>query len=138
MSRIIMDAGPLVAWLCPGDEHHLWALETLAPMPAGGLVCEAVLAEACHLVARDGVEPGRVLEFVERGGLVLTPLAGQVENLKSLMSQYRDLRMDFGDACVVRLAELHGDAVVCTTDTDFKVYRRHGKEAIPLIAPFNR
>jgi 3-hydroxyisobutyrate dehydrogenase-like beta-hydroxyacid dehydrogenase len=40
-------------------------------LPARGLVCEAVLAEACHLVARDGVEPGRVLEFVERGSLVV-------------------------------------------------------------------
>jgi len=66
-----MDAGPLVAWLCPRDEHRDWAVSALTPMPAGVLVCEAVLADACHLAARDGIEPGRVLEVVERGGLVL-------------------------------------------------------------------
>lgn len=71
MSRVLMDAGPLVAWLCPRDGHHAWALSMLPILPARGLVCEAVLAEACHLVARDGVEPGRVLEFVERGSLVV-------------------------------------------------------------------
>lgn len=131
-----MDAGPLVAWLCPRDEHHAWAVNTLAPLPAGGLVCEAVLAEACHLVARDGVEPDRVLEFVERGALALAPLVGEIPSLRQLMSRYRDVGMDFGDACVVRLAELHPDGQVCTTDTDFRVYRRLGKEVIPLLAPF--
>jgi hypothetical protein len=42
--------------------------------------------------------------------------------------------MDFADACVVRLSELHTGSRVCTTDTDFKVYRRHGRQVIPLLA----
>lgn len=138
MTRIIMDAGPLVAWLCPGDAHHAWALKTFRSLPAHGLVCEAVLAEACHLVARDGVAPERVLEFVERGSLVLTPLVGEIRVIGKLMKQYRDMGMDFADACVVRLAELNEELTVCTTDTDFKVYRMHGRQAIPLVAPFDQ
>jgi len=136
MSRMVMDTGPLVAWLCPRDRHHAWAVETFQQLPAGCLVCEAVLAEACHLVRKDGVDPGRVLEFVERGGLVVVPLGGQVATLRQLMARYRSVGMDFGDACVVRLTELHPDIQVCTTDSDFRVYRRHGRQIIPLLAPF--
>jgi hypothetical protein len=44
--------------------------------------------------------------------------------------------MQFADACLVRLAELHPAASVLTTDTrDFSIYRRNGKERLQLIAP---
>ena len=136
MSRVIMDAGPLVAWLCPKDTHHRWALATLRPLPADIVTCEAVLAEACHMVAKDGVDPARVLEIVERGAVALAPLGGEIQAIRVLMAQYRDQRMDFADACVVRLAELHPDSRTCTTDSDFKVYRHHGRQVIPLLAPW--
>jgi predicted nucleic acid-binding protein len=41
----------------------------------------------------------------------------------------------FADACLVRLAELHDGASVLTIDQDFAAYRKHGRRAIPLIAP---
>ncbi len=135
-ARFILDTGPLVAWLCPGDEHHGWARAAFAQLPAGGAVCEAVLAEACHLAAKDGIAPSRVIEFVERGRLTLVPLAGELSLVRALLDQYADAPMDFADACVVRLAELHPDATVCTTDRDFQFYRRNGREPIPLLAPF--
>ena len=45
-------------------------------------------------------------------------------------------RMDLADACLVRMSELFEDCRVLTVDTDFKVYRRHGRQVIPLLAPF--
>ena len=68
--------------------------------------------------------------------LVLIPLAGEIADIRALLDRYADVRMDLGDACVVRLAELHPDATVCTTDGDFRFYRQHGQEIIPLLAPF--
>jgi uncharacterized protein len=43
--------------------------------------------------------------------------------------------MSLADACLVRMAELHGDHSVCTLDADFLVYRKHGREPISLIMP---
>jgi hypothetical protein len=37
---------------------------------------------------------------------------------------------------VVRLAEVNPEGVVCTTDTDFRIYRKNGREPIPLLAAF--
>jgi predicted nucleic acid-binding protein len=53
MSQAIMDSGPLVAWFSIRDSHHEWATRIFENLPAGALVCEAVLAEGCHLVAKD-------------------------------------------------------------------------------------
>ncbi len=69
-AQFILDTGPLVAWLCPRDQHHAWEDRAFAQLPAGGMVCEAVLAEACHLAAQDGIPGSKVIEFVERGHIM--------------------------------------------------------------------
>jgi uncharacterized protein len=136
VKRVILDTGPLVAWFCPRDEHHVWASQAFAQIKPGAFVCEAVLAEVCHLVAKEGVRPGKVLEFVASGGLVMLPLGGELGALRMLLDHYADAPMDFADACVVRLAELNLDATVCTTDGHFRFFRRKGSQNIPLLAPF--
>jgi uncharacterized protein len=136
MRQVIMDAGPLVAWFCTRDAHHDWAVEVFDGLRSGALVCEAVLAEACHLAAKDGVPPSAVLGLVEKNDLRLIPLAAEIASVRALLERYADVGMDLGDACVVRLAELYPAAAVCTTDGDFKFYRKNERETIPLLAPF--
>jgi hypothetical protein len=44
--------------------------------------------------------------------------------------------MDLADACIVRMTELMRDCRVVTLDRlDFAVYRRNGRDLIPVIAP---
>jgi predicted nucleic acid-binding protein len=52
-----------------------------------------------------------------------------------LLRKYADRPMSLADACLVRLAELNDSASVFTVDGDFFVYSKHGRRAIPLIAP---
>jgi hypothetical protein len=63
------------------------------------------------------VPAAAVLRLVEQNDLELVSLAGQISNVRALMDRYADTPMDFADACVVRLVEIHPDATVCTTDT---------------------
>jgi predicted nucleic acid-binding protein len=39
------------------------------------------------------------------------------------------------DACVVRMAEIHGRHAILTLDSDFSVYRKHGRVPLTLIKP---
>jgi predicted nucleic acid-binding protein len=55
-----------------------------------------------------------------------------------LLRKYADVPMSVADACLVRMAELAGNCQVFTTDRDFLVYRRSGRQVIPLLAPFRR
>ncbi len=136
MKQVIFDTGPLVAWFCPRDQHHQWVRRAFLGIPPGGVVCEAVLTEVCHLAGREGVSNGKILEFVIDGGLQVVSLSDQLSAIRSLTETYADTPMDFADACIVRMAELHDDAHVCTTDTDFLVFRKNRAQAIPMIAPF--
>ena len=127
-AQFILDTGPLVAWLCPRDEHHLWARRTFAQLPSGGLVYEADLAEACHLAAKDGITRGKVIEFVERGHLNLVSLAGELPFVRKLLDQYADAPMDFADASLLWVADELGIADIATLDSAFHIYRtRRGR-----------
>ena len=94
------------------------------------------MAEVCHLAAKDGVARGKVLEFVEQGGLTPVFLGGELPVLRELLNRYADTPMNFADACVVRLAEIYQGSMVCTTDGDFRFFRKNGREPISLLAPF--
>jgi predicted nucleic acid-binding protein len=45
------------------------------------------------------------------------------------------LSMSLADACLVRMTETVGHAALLTTDADFRLYRRHGRQAIPCVIP---
>jgi uncharacterized protein len=137
MSQTVMDSGPLVAWFSKRDSHHEWARRVIEDLPVGVLVCEAVLAEVCHLVAKDGVPAATVLKLVERNDLVLVSLVGEMSAIRALMERYQDAPMDFADACVVRMTDLNPGTAVCTTDGHFRFFRRSSGEVIALLAPFS-
>ena len=51
------------------------------------------------------------------------------------MRTYADLPMSVADACLVRMSEIDDASRVFTVDSDVRVDRRHGNEAIPVRAP---
>jgi hypothetical protein len=59
-----------------------------------------------------------------------------LQHLKALAERYGDRRPDLADLCIIRMSELHPHHSVLTVDrTDFRVYRRNKREAIPLVCP---
>jgi len=63
-------------------------------------------------------------------------LAEQTASVLSLLNKYADRGMDLADACIVRMTEMIRDCRVVTLDrTDFAVYRRNGRDLIPVITP---
>jgi predicted nucleic acid-binding protein len=57
------------------------------------------------------------------------------DRVHELMRAYSDLPMSFADACLVRMSEVRDDSRVFTVDSDFRVYQRHGTQAIPVLMP---
>jgi predicted nucleic acid-binding protein len=51
------------------------------------------------------------------------------------MAKYADVPMSFADACLVHMTETLADPVIFTLDTDFRIYRRHGRRTIPCVMP---
>jgi predicted nucleic acid-binding protein len=132
MTRIL-DAGPLIAALNRGDRHHRWAREQLARLGPPFLSCPEAMAEAAAVTGR----PSAIVEMIHAGEIVLAfDLAAQAASVLALLKKYADRDMGLADACIVRMTELVRECRVVTLDrADFSVYRRNGRELIPLIAP---
>lgn len=78
----------------------------------------------------------QILEMLRRGALTVgLRVENEVDRLLSLQRSYRELPMSLADSCVVRLSELHDHSRVLTTDIHFRVYRRNGRQLIPLLVP---
>lgn len=134
--EVIVDTGPLVAFLVADDRHHSWAVARFRELPAPFLTCEPVLTETFHLLSRLTDGPERFFELVGSGLVVVDfGLMAEREALKKLVRKYSDLPMSLADACVVRMAELYRGARVFTVDSDFGVYRQSGRRQIATIMP---
>jgi predicted nucleic acid-binding protein len=129
----IADTGFLVAFANARDQHHAWAVRLAEQVTDPLLTCEAVLAEtAFHLE-----DAGLVLAMMDTG-LVTVAFAcvDHVAALRSLARKYADRRPDLADLCLIRMSELYPQHAVLTVDeADFRVYRRHKRDVIPVICP---
>jgi uncharacterized protein len=135
-SHLILDTGPWVALHCKGDRYHAWARAQFASHAGPFLTCEAVVAETCFLLARAGFDPAKALALVERGVVkVALSLAEQASPVRALFERHDNVPASLADACLIRLSELHDPCRVMTLDSDFTVYRRHGRRVIPVISP---
>lgn len=94
------------------------------------------MSESWHLL-RGRTGAGAALCGLVTKGLLKIAFSAQDEAgaVARLVSEYADLPMSFADACLVRMAELHDRSAVLTLDSDFVVYRKHGRKPIPLLGP---
>lgn len=135
-SPVLIDSGPLVAALRRRDQHHGWARAHFESGVEAFLTCEAVVSESFFLLerAREGKEALSAL--LDRGIVrVEFSFAEQLAETLRLIRRYKDTPMSFADACLVRMSEQMNDAVIFTTDSDFRRYRRNGRQVIPTLMP---
>ena len=136
-TKVIVDTGPLVAYWNRKDEHHAWAVDRWQALSQPVYTCEAVISETAFLLRDDGFSPEPLWAAMEREIVrVEFDFRSNQADLLHLLRKYADQPMSVADACLVRLAELSGEAAVFTTDADFRFYRRRGRALVPLIAPF--
>lgn len=133
-SSALADTGFLVALLSRRDADHRWAAAQASRLPPPWITCEAVLSEAFHLLGTCG---GKSLAaLLSRGAVVAGYRFGEdMDAVLRLLEKYRDVPMSFADACLVRMTETLNDPVLLTTDADFRIYRRHGRQLVPYVLP---
>jgi predicted nucleic acid-binding protein len=129
----IADTGFLVAFANRNDLYHSWAVSLARDVTEPLLTCEAVLAEtAFHLHSVP-----LVFAMVTEGLVEIAfDCRSQLSQLGVLADRYSDRSPDLADLCLIRMSEIYPRHSVITVDrTDFNIYRRNKREAIPLICP---
>jgi uncharacterized protein len=126
---ILVDAGPLVALVDSGDQHHARCVDALRGFREPLATVWPPLTEAMYLLADLPKAQEALWEMIDRGALQLLTLdAGDVPRIRELMKKYANRAMDLADAALVRVAEREGIRKIFTVDRrDFSVYRLHGR-----------
>lgn len=132
----IADTGPLVAYFDRREVHHDWAVAQMDTLEPPLLLSEPVLTETLFLLRRYPEVADALMAMLERDVLkVAFHLGDHVAEVRALMQRYADTPMSLADACVVRMSELHERHAVLTFDSHFSVYRRFGREPLPVLSP---
>ena len=134
---VIIDTGPLIALLNGRDPHHTWAKSQIDLITDPLMTCEAVLSEA-FFILRNNVPGGeeRLFKMIDRGILMSEfCFKEHSHRVLEILQKYRDLPTSFADACLVCMVENLNKAKIFTLDRDFKIYRKHNRQIIPLLYP---
>jgi predicted nucleic acid-binding protein len=133
-ASVIVDAGFLVALLGRSQSNHGWADAQAKLYPPPWHTCEAALSEAFHLLG--AANTATLVTLIQRRAVA--PgfyLADHAETVLKFMQKYSNVPMSLADACLVRMTEILPDPILLTTDSDFRVYRRHSRQAVPCVFP---
>lgn len=119
---LLVDAGPLYAYVDADDDHHKESLELLESHPGPLVVPTLVVTEAAYLIEqRVGTHAEvRFLGDFAAGAFRAEPVApADWMRIAELVARYSDLPLGTADASVVAAAERLGVTEVATVD------RRH-------------
>jgi uncharacterized protein len=126
---LIVDAGPLYAYVDADDRHHHECLSLLASHVGPLLVPTLVITEVVYLLeSRIGAEASiRFLGDLASGSLLAEPVAASDWlRIAELVAHYRKLELGAVDASVVAAAERLGASEIATLD------RRHFAVVRPI------
>jgi predicted nucleic acid-binding protein len=121
---LLIDTGAVIALMDRSEPRHQIVLELLSSCFDTLVTCEAVVAEACHLLRRVKGASGDLLKNIDLKQLEIPYcLADRTLQVARLMRKYADVPMDLADACLVDMASIFNTGRILTLDADFRVYR---------------
>ncbi|MGH3500847.1 MAG: type II toxin-antitoxin system VapC family toxin [Nocardioidaceae bacterium] len=134
---MVVDAGPLYAYVDADDAHHAPSLELLETHSGPLVVPTLVITEVAYLLGtRLGAEPEvRFLGDLAGGTFSVEPVAAtDWLRIAELVARYRDLPLGMVDASVVTTAERLGIREIATVDQrHFTVVRPNHVKAFTLM-----
>ena len=102
---VLLDTGPIVATLDARDQWHRECARAMELLADRCITTEAVVTEACYMVARGGARGALVIEFLLAAEIPVLGLElPALREAARLMDRYADVPMDFADASLVVLS----------------------------------
>ena len=132
----LTDAGPLIAVIDADEADHEPCLAALDDVELPLVTTWPAFTEAMYLLGNaGGLRAQQALwRLLDTGRLRVAELSREaVQRSARLMEKYADVPMDLADATLVAYAEEHGHRRVFTIDSDFAIYRIHGRHRFDVI-----
>jgi hypothetical protein len=126
----LVDAGPLVALIDADEPDHEACVLALEAAIGPLRTTWPAFTEAMYLLGRAAGSAGHqaLWRLPLTGRLKIADLSREaLQRSAALMLKYADRPMDLADATLVALAEEINDRRIVTLDSDFQIYRIHGR-----------
>ncbi len=141
LDSLLLDTGPLVAYLNSRDPTHDRIAATLDEFSGQLHTTSAVITEAMHFVSRTAGQrsphgPTLLAEFVSASSMRVHDLShgAPLHQAVALMKKYADAPMDYADATLVLLAERLGVLDILTLDRrGFRFFRTPNRQPLSMI-----
>jgi uncharacterized protein len=136
-NQILIDSGPLVAFLSSNEKYHRWVLEQMSDMNGDLVTTESVLSEVVFLMKHHHTALNAVHTLINQGLLQILPAFSESpsECVESVL-KYADLPSSVADISLVYLYSTIKNSVIFTLDSDFLVYKDKYGNPLRLVAPF--
>ena len=132
-ANVLVDASFLVALINRRDRNHAWAAAQALTFQRPWKTCELALSEAFYNLGPPGSP--RLIDLLNRRAVICGfQFNEHLDDIIALLRKYADVPMSLADACLVRMSEVFSDPMLLTTDSDFHIYRRHGRQVIPHVS----
>jgi uncharacterized protein len=131
----LIDAGPLVALVDRGDQHHAKCAAALAELRELLATVWPSFVEAMYLLSDLPLAQEALWEMLERGAVLLLPLdSSDIPRIRELKRRYACRPMDLAAAALLRVAERERLCKIFTVDRrDFSLYRLNNRTRPTLI-----
>ncbi len=132
----LTDAGPLIAIIDADEADHHACVAALDELTMPLVTTWPAFTEAMYLIGSAGGIRGQqaLWRLLHDGRLTIGDLSDSaVRRSAQLMDKYADNPMDLADATLVAYAEEHGHRRIFTIDSDFDVYRIHGRQRFEVV-----
>lgn len=135
--NILIDTGPIVAFLNKNDQYHSFVKENMSLLMAPFYSCEAVITESFFLMSRIPMGVEKLIELLEMQYILIQPVYSENQSsIHHLIQSYSNIPMSMADACLVQMTDQRKESSIFTLDSDFQIYRSLKGEHIQVIAPF--
>lgn len=134
--KVIIDSGPLVAFLNKSDQYHQWSVVQFAQLRPPFYTCESVISESSFLLRNYKNGTANIFKLLDRGLIKIQfQLHDEIDAIKYLLNKYNNIPMSLVDSCLVRMSEQITNSTICTLDSDFITYRKEKRKVISIIIP---
>ncbi len=134
MKKILIDSGPLIALFDASDKYYHKTVNFIQSNKYPLVTTLASITETLHLLDFNRNAQIDFLVWIDKGAIEIQHIdSSDFGRLKELTEKYRDLPMDFADACLLYLAEKQSLNTIATIDRDFTIYRIGGKKKFKVV-----
>lgn len=134
MKPVLIDSGPLIALFNKSDRYHEVSVEFIKINKRPIITSLANITEVVSVLDYSKDAQSVFLKWIANSSIIVEDIdSADIFEISQLFEKYRNVPMDFADACIVHIAEKLQTNEIATIDSDFDIYKINGKKTFKNV-----